>query len=75
MLQKLYALAAGACQPDNPDAPSNHELLLPGHLMQFYLKEKVADWLTAIRDGIAQEARRQPAIDLRDGTRAERVSE
>ncbi len=30
MLHKLYALVAGACAEDNPDALTHHEILLPG---------------------------------------------
>jgi DNA-directed RNA polymerase I subunit RPA2 len=38
MIQKLLALVAGDCVPDNPDSPMNHEILLPGHLIQMFLK-------------------------------------
>jgi DNA-directed RNA polymerase I subunit RPA2 len=32
MVQKLYALVAGDCCPDNPDSTQQQEILLPGHL-------------------------------------------
>jgi len=38
MIQKLLALVAGDCVPDNPDSPMSHEILLPGHLLQMFLK-------------------------------------
>ena len=70
MVQKLYALAAGECMPDNPDSPMNHEVLLPGHIIQFSLKEKIGDWLALVRDTLNQDIRRNRAVDLRDGTSA-----
>lgn len=33
MLRKLYTLVnMNECKPDDPDSPSMHEILLPGHL-------------------------------------------
>lgn len=49
MIRKLYALAEGECSVDNPDAVSNQEVLLPGFLYGMILKEKLEDWLSAIR--------------------------
>lgn len=48
MIRKLYALAAGDCALDNPDAVSNQEILLGGFLYGMILKESIYEWLNAI---------------------------
>lgn len=45
MIRKLYALVAGDCAPDNPDAVSNQEVLLGGFLYGMILKERIEEWL------------------------------
>lgn len=45
MVKKLYALAAGDCAVDNPDAVSNQEVLLGGFLYGMILKERLEEWL------------------------------
>ncbi|XP_061348881.1 DNA-directed RNA polymerase I subunit 2 isoform X1 [Gastrolobium bilobum] len=45
MLQKLFSLIDQTSVPDNPDSLQNQEVLLPGHLITLYLKEKLDDWL------------------------------
>ncbi|ESW05690.1 hypothetical protein PHAVU_011G201300 [Phaseolus vulgaris] len=45
MLQKLFSLIDQTSVPDNPDSLQNHEVLLPGHLISLYIKEKLEDWL------------------------------
>ncbi|KAG5113444.1 hypothetical protein JHK82_036713 [Glycine max] len=42
---KLFSLIDQTSVPDNPDSLQNHEVLLPGHLITLYLKEKLEDWL------------------------------
>ncbi|EXJ89225.1 DNA-directed RNA polymerase I subunit RPA2 [Capronia epimyces CBS 606.96] len=54
MIRKLYALAAGDCALDNPDAVSNQEILLGGFLYGMILKESIHDWLMAV-GGAARE--------------------
>ena len=54
MIRKLYAMVAGDCAVDNPDAVSNQEILLGGFLYGMILKEKLEDWLRSIQ-GAAQE--------------------
>jgi DNA-directed RNA polymerase I subunit RPA2 len=49
MARKLYALVEGVCAPDNADASSSHEVLLGGFLYGMILKEKLEEWLLAIR--------------------------
>ncbi|KAL8830982.1 MAG: hypothetical protein Q9191_001131 [Dirinaria sp. TL-2023a] len=48
MIKKLYALVAGDCEVDNPDAISSQEILLPGFLYGMILKEKLEEWLKSI---------------------------
>ena len=48
MIRKLYKLAAGDCLPDNPDALSNQEILLPGSLYGMIIKEKIEDWMSSV---------------------------
>ncbi|WJX93025.1 DNA-directed RNA polymerase I subunit RPA2 [Trifolium repens] len=45
MLQKLFSLIDHTSVPDNPDSLQNQEILLPGHLITIYLKEKLEEWL------------------------------
>ncbi|KKK25908.1 hypothetical protein ARAM_003160 [Aspergillus rambellii] len=45
MIRKLYALVAGDCAPDNPDAVSNQEILLGGFLYGMLLKERLEEWV------------------------------
>jgi DNA-directed RNA polymerase I subunit RPA2 len=45
MARKLYALVAGDCAPDNPDAVSNQEILLGGFLYGNIIKERLEDCL------------------------------
>lgn len=54
MIRKLYALAAGECAEDNPDAVSNQELLVGGHFYGQIIKEKLEEWLYSIKPA-AQE--------------------
>lgn len=48
MIRKLYALAAGECAVDNPDAVSNQEVLLGGFLYGMVLKERIQEWLISL---------------------------
>ncbi len=57
MMQKLYAMAAGTVLPDNGDALHTQEVLLPGHLMLIFLKEKMQDWLVGVKATVQRELR------------------
>ena len=52
MIRKLYALVAGDCSADNPDALSNQEVLLPGFLYGMIIKEGLEKWLRSIQVAI-----------------------
>ena len=49
MARKLYALVAGDCAVDNPDAVSNQEILLGGFLYGMIIKERLQDWLDSMQ--------------------------
>ncbi|KAL0218576.1 hypothetical protein P9112_004229 [Eukaryota sp. TZLM1-RC] len=60
MLRKLYALVNGTILPDNGDATSFHELLLPGHLASMVLRESLINWMKGIRRAIEREENLHP---------------
>jgi DNA-directed RNA polymerase I subunit RPA2 len=67
MVQQLYALVSGKLKPDNPDALSCQEILLPGHLFLMFFKEKLQDYLAAVRATILKEYRMNPQrVNLHD---------
>jgi len=57
LLRKLYSFAAGDCGIDNADSLQNQEILMPGHLISSFVKEKFEEMITAIRLGILKEMR------------------
>ncbi|MCJ1328082.1 DNA-directed RNA polymerase I subunit RPA2 [Thelotrema lepadinum] len=52
MIRKLYAMVAGDCTADNPDAVSNQEILLGGFLYGAILKEKIEEFMDSIRPSL-----------------------
>ncbi|EPS62433.1 hypothetical protein M569_12357, partial [Genlisea aurea] len=56
MLWKLFSLVDHTSIPDNPDALQNQEVLLPGHLITVYLKEKLQEWLLRSKRALQDEA-------------------
>jgi DNA-directed RNA polymerase I subunit RPA2 len=67
MLQKLYSNVSGEYGEDNPDSLQFQETLLGGHLILAIIKEKLFDWLSAIKQTISQDLRRAPSkVDFRD---------
>ena len=55
LLRKLYSFAANECSVDNADSLQNQEILLPGHLITSFVKEKFEEMLIAIRLGFLKE--------------------
>lgn len=53
MAKKLFSLALGQSIPDNPDSPMYQEVLLPGHLYNLIIKQKIEEWLNSITIAIA----------------------
>ncbi|QUC22478.1 uncharacterized protein UV8b_06719 [Ustilaginoidea virens] len=61
MIRKLYALAAGECAVDNPDALQNQEILLGGFLYGQILKERLDEFLgVSVRASLRDFLRRHP---------------
>ncbi|KAM0684280.1 hypothetical protein MDAP_000048 [Mitosporidium daphniae] len=58
MIRKLLALVGNKIIPDNPDSLMNHEILLPGHLLASYLKEKLDELLGSARTVLLQDQQR-----------------
>lgn len=57
MIRKLFAFSQGKCTQDNADALMNHEILLPGHIITMYVKEKLEDTLVSVRQMIMRDYR------------------
>ena len=67
MMQKLYALVTGHCAPDNPDSNMHHEILLPGLLIQTFVREKLREALLLAKRAVLREHDERPqASDLQD---------
>ncbi|KAK8049039.1 hypothetical protein PG994_010769 [Apiospora phragmitis] len=61
-IRKLYALVAGECAVDNPDAAQNQEILLGGFLYGMIIKERLDELLsTGVRTSLRDYFRRNPA--------------
>eukprot|EP00798_Chlamydomonas_sp_ICE-L_P010691 gene10691-12383_t len=63
MLHKLYALVTSSCCEDNADALTHHELLMPGHLLLKFMKEKLEDCLSIFKDQVMKELEKKPEAD------------
>ena len=72
MLRKLYALASGKCQGDNPDSLLHQEVLLPGHLLQQFVKEHLEDWQTKLKEVLLKEVQDKPSTSFDDSGVVER---
>ncbi|MCJ1309747.1 DNA-directed RNA polymerase I subunit RPA2 [Agyrium rufum] len=64
MIRKLYALVAGDCAVDNPDAVSNQEVLLGGFFYGMIIKEKLEDWLSSIGLALREYTGSSPPIEF-----------
>lgn len=64
MLQKLFSLVDQTSMPDNPDSLQNQEVLLPGHLITIYLKEKLQEWLLKMKNLLQDEANNSNKFDI-----------
>lgn len=65
MCRKLYALVAGDCAVDNPDAVQNQEILLGGFLYGQVLKERLEELLSVgLRAALRDYLRRNPTVSF-----------
>jgi|TARA_B110000971_G_scaffold153992_1_gene157338 DNA-directed RNA polymerase I subunit RPA2 len=62
MMQKLYALVTGNCAEDNPDSNMHHEILLPGLLLQTFVREKLREALAAAKRTVLRELEDKPQV-------------
>ena len=67
MLRKLFAIVSKSCATDNPDSPQHQEVLLPGQLYCMIIKEKLEEALNNVRLQIAQDVRKEDAVDFFNG--------
>nr|XP_002131003.1 DNA-directed RNA polymerase I subunit RPA2-like [Ciona intestinalis]XP_018667297.1 DNA-directed RNA polymerase I subunit RPA2-like [Ciona intestinalis] len=56
MTRKVFDLALGKCMPDDADSVQNQEVLLPGHLFQMVIKEKLNLWLLTLSRVVLRKA-------------------
>ncbi|PWW74321.1 DNA-directed RNA polymerase I [Tuber magnatum] len=64
MVRKLYALAEGTCQSDNPDAIQHQEVLLGGFLYGMIIKERAEEYLESIVKEVRREVQRGNVLDF-----------
>ncbi|KAL3692751.1 hypothetical protein R1sor_006402 [Riccia sorocarpa] len=75
MLHKLFALADGLAAPDNADALQHHEILLPGHLLTMFVKERMQEWLYRAKALLVKEMEEKPAFNLQDSSQVHKIIE
>ncbi|WFD30693.1 DNA-directed RNA polymerase [Malassezia sp. CBS 17886] len=74
MMRKLYAFVAGECCADNPDSPQHQEVLMPGFLYGAIIKERLDEYLLAVRAQVARDVRTRAAgTDFFDNRYVQRV--
>uniref|UniRef100_A0A2C9JZV8 DNA-directed RNA polymerase subunit beta n=1 Tax=Biomphalaria glabrata TaxID=6526 RepID=A0A2C9JZV8_BIOGL len=76
MTQKLFAFVHGECAAENPDNPMFQELLVPGHLMQMVLKEKLEAYLLGMKVSMQKAIKKKGSAfqvtpaDVREASKA-----
>jgi DNA-directed RNA polymerase I subunit RPA2 len=74
MMRKLYALVGGECSTDNPDSPQHQEVLMPGFLYGMIIKERLDEYLTALRGQVLRDVRMgTKGLDFFDGKYLQKV--
>ncbi|KAM1316749.1 hypothetical protein TB2_019766 [Malus domestica] len=73
MVQKLFSLVDQTSVPDNPDSLQNHEVLLPGHLITIYLKEKLEEWLQRTKKLIEDEINKNKDYEFGNVARVKKL--
>ena len=64
MIRQVFGLALGTILPDNADSTSNHEVLLPGHLMHAILVDRLDAMLNQIRLNVEKKILTIPPDNL-----------
>jgi len=62
MTRKLFAFVNGECAAENPDNPMFQEVLLPGHLLQMFLKEKLESLLQITKKMFQDKVKRKNCL-------------
>mmetsp|Transcript_31207 Transcript_31207/g.105002 ORF Transcript_31207/g.105002 Transcript_31207/m.105002 type:complete len:1144 (-) Transcript_31207:61-3492(-) len=57
MARKLYRFSLGKCREDNVDCVAHHNLLLPGHLLSAFVKEKIDEAMSGAAQHVQRLAR------------------
>ncbi|XP_062109933.1 DNA-directed RNA polymerase I subunit 2 [Humulus lupulus] len=74
MVQKLFSFIDQTSVTDSPDSLQNHEVLLPGHLITLYMKEKLEDWLYKVKKLLQDEIdKKGKSFDLGDLAQVKKV--
>lgn len=63
MLQKLFCAVEGECSIDNPDSLAHQEILLPGILLQMFVREKLEESMSSIRESLVKFSESQVFSD------------
>ncbi len=71
-LRHIPMQASGACQGDNPDSMMHQEALLPGHLIQQFMKERLQDLQARLKEVLLKEATDKPGVSFDDAPFIER---
>ncbi|XP_065195926.1 DNA-directed RNA polymerase I subunit RPA2-like [Sycon ciliatum] len=58
--RKMLSLVAGKSCADSADSPMNQEILLGGHFYLQVLKEKISQWLQAVRGELTRSMKMHP---------------
>ncbi|KAJ7532498.1 hypothetical protein O6H91_13G006400 [Diphasiastrum complanatum] len=75
ILHRLFAFADGTAAVDNADALQHQELLLPGHLLNVFVKDRMQNWLSRIKTVISKEVEGNTSFDLQDLTKLLKLME
>ena len=66
MVHKLFSFTDphSPCGEDNPDIPSMHQVLLPGHVILIAIKDKLDDFLTNLKWVVKNDIKAQSGTDI-----------
>jgi DNA-directed RNA polymerase I subunit RPA2 len=63
-MQKLYCGVQDVSCPESPDHVMTQEVLLGGHLYLQIIKDKLLNWLTAIKYSVLKKCRKKPTFSM-----------
>ncbi|XP_074622886.1 DNA-directed RNA polymerase I subunit RPA2-like [Acropora palmata] len=68
MARKLFAFAQDKCAEESADSPMLQEVLLPGHLYNMCLKEKLESWLYHVRANLEKSIKSKSNFEVNSST-------